>query len=94
MHPFQQLFSLYPTKPENPQDLHAQEILAPYAELFGITFQNGKIKIGNGDELLNTLSLGHIHAIVDEPDFIYIVLHSSIYVLCKETGEVKIHLKV
>lgn len=44
MHPFQQLFSLYPNKPENPQDLHAQEILAPYAELFGITFQNGENK--------------------------------------------------
>lgn len=93
MHSFLQLFSLYPSKPENIEDLHAQEILAPYIGQFHITFTNGSIKIGNENNQLNTLLLDHIHAIVDDPDYIYIVLHSSIYLLCKANGEVKIHLK-
>ena len=90
---FQQLFLLYPTKPQNPEDLHAQEILAPYIEQFHITITNGHIKIGDNDNLLNTLPIHHIHAIIDDPDYIYIILHSSIYLLCKATGEIKIHLK-
>lgn len=91
---FQQLFLLYPTKPQNPEDLHAREILAPYIEQFHITFTDRYIKIGNENNQLNTLLLDHIHAIIDDPDYIYIVLHSSIYLLCKENGEVKIHLKL
>lgn len=93
MRSFLQLFSLYPSKPENFEDLHARERLAPYLEQFNIAFTDRYIKIGNGNDQLNTLLLDHIHAIVDDSDYIYIVLHSSIYLLCKENGEVKIHIR-
>lgn len=88
-----ELYKLYPERPENPEMLKAQEVLAPYADQFKLTLANGNLKIGTIGGLLNTLSLSRIHAIIDEPDYIYIVLHASIYVLCKEDNEVKIHIK-
>lgn len=87
------LYELYPERPQNPDMLNAREVLAPYADQFKLSITDGILKIGTVDSVFNTLSLSRIHAILDEPDYIYIVLHASIYVLCKKDGEVKVHLK-
>lgn len=87
------LYKLYPERPEKPELLKAQEVLAPYIDQFKLSFNNGNLKIGTEDGLLNTLSLSRIHAIIDKTDYIYIVLHASIYILCKKNNEVKIHIK-
>ena len=88
-----ELYNLYPERPEKPETLRAQEVLAPYIDQFKLSFANGNLKIGTEDGLLNTLSLSRIHAIIDKSDYVYIVLRASIYVLCKKNNEVKIHLK-
>lgn len=87
------LYQLYPNRPEKSEMLKAQEVLAPYADQFKLTLTNGNLKIGTIEGMLNTLSLSRIHAIIDEPDYVYIVLHASIYILCKKDNEVKIHIK-
>lgn len=88
--------NLYDTYAKNPAYLTLDEVkekLSPYTDQFGIKVEDNKIVINQVLQPLNTILANRICAIVDEPDKVYIVLTGSIYVLEKESCEVRINLK-
>lgn len=90
------LSNLYDTYAKHPAYLDLNEIeekLAPYIDQFGIKIEDGMIVIGEKYQPLNSVLANRICAIIDEPLSVYIVLPGSIYILEKESGEVKINIK-
>ena len=68
------------------------EKLMPYADQFGIKFDGNTVEFGDKYQPINTIMVNRICDIIDTPLEVQIVLSGCIYILKKESGELRIKI--
>ena len=87
------LYSTYATNNSNNVAIDFEAKLSQYKDQFSITITDTEIIFGEGKESISCLLQRNVLAIVDEPEYVYIILHASMFILCKNTGEVKVNIR-
>ena len=87
------LYSTYATNNSNNAAIDFEAKLSQYKDQFSITITDTEIIFGEGKESISSLLQRNVLAIVDEPEYVYIILHASMFILCKNTGEVKVNIR-
>ncbi len=87
------LYSTYATNNSNNVAIDFEAKLSQYKDQFSITITDTEIIFGEGKESISSLLQRNVLAIVDEPEYVYIILHASMFILCKNTGEVKVNIR-
>ena len=87
------LYSTYATNSSNNVAIDFEAKLSQYKDQFSITITDTEIIFGEGKESISCLLQRNVLAIVDEPEYVYIILHASMFILCKNTGEVKVNIR-
>lgn len=87
------LYSTYATNNSNNVAIDFEAKLSQYKDQFSITITDTEIIFGEGKEAISSLLQRNVLAIVDEPEYVYIILHASMFILCKNTGEVKVNIR-
>jgi hypothetical protein len=87
------LYSTYATNSSNNVAIDFEAKLSQYKDQFSITITDTEIIFGEGKESISSLLQRNVLAIVDEPEYVYIILHASMFILCKNTGEVKENIR-
>lgn len=87
------LYSTYATSSSNNAAIDFEAKLSQYKDQFSITITDTEIIFGEGKESISSLLQRNVLAIVDEPEYVYIILHASMFILCKNTGEVKVNIR-
>ena len=87
------LYSTYATNNSNNVAIDFEPKLSQYKDQFSITITDTEIIFGEGKESISSLLQRNVLAIVDEPEYVYIILHASMFILCKNTGEVKVNIR-
>ena len=87
------LYSTYATNSSNNVAIDFEAKLSQYKDQFSITITDTEIIFGEGKEAISSLLQRNVLAIVDEPEYVYIILHASMFILCKNTGEVKVNIR-
>lgn len=87
------LYSTYATNSSNNVAIDFEAKLSQYKDQFSITITDTEIIFGEGKESISSLLQRNVLAIVDEPEYVYIILHASMFILCKNTGEVKVNIR-
>ena len=90
---FNSLYEKYTSTQPSGAEIDAKTILAPYTQQFGITITDSAIILEHGQSPLNNIPRANIYAIVDEEEELYIILRSSIYVLNKVDGKIKLNIR-
>ena len=87
------LYSTYATNNSNNVAIDFEAKLSQYKDQFSITITDTEIIFGEWKESISSLLQRNVLAIVDEPEYVYIILHASMFILCKNTGEVKVNIR-
>ena len=87
------LYSTYATNNSNNVAIDFEAKLSQYKDQFSITITDTEIIFGEGKESISSLLQRNVLAIVDQPEYVYIILHASMFILCKNTGEVKVNIR-
>lgn len=87
------LYSTYATNSSNNAAIDFEAKLSQYKDQFSITITDTEIIFGEGKESISSLLQRNVLAIVDQPEYVYIILHASMFILCKNTGEVKVNIR-
>lgn len=87
------LYSTYANNSSNNAAIDFEAKLSQYKDQFSITITDTEIIFGEGKESISSLLQRNVLAIVDEPEYVYIILHASMFILCKNTGEVKVNIR-
>ncbi len=87
------LYDIYVTSQPRRKAIDFMTILSPYAQQLSIIITEDEIVLEKNKTPLNTIPQRNIFAIVDEEKEIYIILRASIYIINKDTGEIKINIR-
>ncbi len=87
------LYDTYVTSQPCGKDIDFTTILSPYTQQLAITITEEEIVLEKNQTPLNRIPKKNIFAVVDEENYIYIILRASIYIVNKTTGEARIDIR-
>ena len=90
---FEELYKKYASGKQAIDAPTVDNIVAQYGSLLNLSLTTECLVLNNYEAPLNCIPLKNIIDIIDEPQHIYIILRASIYILCKESGETRIHIR-
>lgn len=90
-----ELYRKYNKRPETPFDLNLGILFDETVESHGLVLDEEKLIIGSLPEgsLFHSISLKHIHEIVEFEDCVAVVLHSSIIFLNKHDSRTFVNIR-